>query len=128
MFQNGSKESFKFLFNALVECKDSLKYVNVQDNKKVNASIPEFVNFIKSCNNIEYLNISDLPMTKANCKLVYKALIESFKSGSNLKHLEWNYVLSCSSTTAQAFLTELSASLKDIPNLKLQKVSMTGIF
>jgi len=75
VFQNGSKESFKYLFNALVECKATLKHVNVQDNKKVNASVSEMTNFIKKCTNVEYLNISDLPMTKSNCKLVYQSLI-----------------------------------------------------
>ena len=128
MFQNGSKESFKYLFNALVDCKQTLKHVNVQDNKRVNASIPEFVNFIKTCTTLDYLNISDLPMTRSNCKLIAQALIESFKSGSQLKHLEWNYVLSCSPTTAQTFLSDLSAALKSLPKVTLEKVSMSGIF
>ena len=128
MFQNGSKESFKYLFNALVDCKQTLKHVNVQDNKRVNASIPEFVNFIKTCTTLDYLNISDLPMTRSNCKLIAQALIESFKSGSQLKHLEWNYVLSCSPTTAQTFLSDLSAALKTVPKVTLEKVSMSGIF
>ena len=94
----------------MTECKDTLKYVNVQDNKPVNDGIPEMIKFIKECKNLEYLNISDVPMTKSNCKLVYPAIIEACKSGSKLKTLEWNYVLGCSISTAKEFLKELSSN------------------
>ena len=111
----------------MTECKATLKHVNVQDNKQVNSGVPEMIRFIKECKNLEYLNISDVPMTKANCKLVYPAVIEALTSGSKLKTLEWNYVLGCSPTTAKNFLLELSSSLKEHGS-SLENLQMVGIF
>lgn len=85
------------------------------------------IKFIKECKNLEYLNISDVPMTKSNCKLVYPAIIEACKSGSKLKTLEWNYVLGCSISTAKEFLKELSSNLSG-QTTSLESLSMVGIF
>ena len=52
------------MLQALVQCKNTLKYVNIEDNKSINKAIPELIEFINTCKCVEYLNISDLKMKK----------------------------------------------------------------
>jgi Ran GTPase-activating protein (RanGAP) involved in mRNA processing and transport len=100
VYQNGSKEGLKYLLSAFVDCKDTLKSVNIQDNKSINKAIPELATFIKECKNLEYLNISDLKMTKSNCQLIQSAIIETICPTMKLQELEWNYDLAVSTSTA----------------------------
>ena len=112
VYQNGSKEGLKFLLASFVDCKATLKSVNIQDNKSINKAIPELATFIKECNNVEYLNISDLKMTKSNCLTIQEAVISAISPSMKLKELEWNYDLAVSTSTAQSFLNGLSENLK----------------
>lgn len=108
VFQNGSKEGLKHLLLSLVDCKDTLKSINIEDNKSINKAVDELARAIKECSNLEVLNISDLTMTKTNCRVIQKAIIDALKSGSNLKEIIWNQDLSCSTSTAAEFLDSLS--------------------
>jgi hypothetical protein len=61
---------------------------------------------------VEYLNISDLKMTKSNCLTIQEAVISAISPSMKLKELEWNYDLAVSTSTAQTFLNGLSENLK----------------
>lgn len=111
VYQNGSKEGLKFLLSSFVDCKATLKSVNIQDNKSINKAIPELANFIKECTNVEYLNISDLKMTKPNCLIIQQAIVDAIGPQLKLKELEWNYDLAVSTSTAQTFLSGLAEHL-----------------
>ena len=100
VYQNGSKEGLKHLLISFVDCKATLKSVNIQDNKSINKAIPELATFIKECTNLEYLNISDLKMTKSNCQIIQSAIIETINPSLKLRELEWNYDLAVSTSTA----------------------------
>ena len=100
--------------------------MNIQDNKSINLAIPELANFIKECTNLEYLNMSDLKMNKANCQIIYKAITDAINPQMKLRELEWNYDLAVSTSTAQSFLTDLASKLQDGHSLK--KLSLVGIF
>lgn len=126
VYQNGSKEGLKFLLASFVDCKGTLKSVNIQDNKSINKAIPELANFIKECTNVEYLNISDLKMTKANCLIIQQAIIDAIGPSLKLKELEWNYDLAVSTSTAQTFLSGLAEQLQG--STCLQKLSLIGVF
>jgi Ran GTPase-activating protein (RanGAP) involved in mRNA processing and transport len=78
MFKSEILRYSKFLHSLinLVECKDTLKSVDINDNMSINKSIPQLTKLIKECKNLEYLNISDLNMKKKNCVEISKVLIE----------------------------------------------------
>lgn len=82
MYQNGSKRGLSKLLASLVECKSTLTYVDIQDNKSINRSIAELTTFLKECKNVEVLNISDLHMKKKHVSVVAAALVESINGGS----------------------------------------------
>ena len=41
IYQNGSKEGFLELVKSLIDCKNTLEYVDISDNKPINNAIPE---------------------------------------------------------------------------------------
>ena len=57
VYQNGIRKGLHHLFSALLDCKDSIEYVDVSDNL-IKRSTEEMVQFIKSCTKVKYLNIS----------------------------------------------------------------------
>jgi len=58
----------KPFFNSLIECKNTLKYIRVDDNKSINKAIPELCRVFEECTNLEYVNISDNSMKKSFTK------------------------------------------------------------
>jgi hypothetical protein len=80
----------------------------VNDNKSINKAIPELINFVLSCKKLEYLNISNLNMTKHNCMKTADGIIEAIKVGSNLRELVWDSDLIVSHSTATDFLKRVS--------------------
>jgi Ran GTPase-activating protein (RanGAP) involved in mRNA processing and transport len=87
-------------------------------------AVPELAEFIKQCTSLEYLNISDLKMTKSNCIIISEALTDAMSTSSSLRELEWNYDLAVSNTTAKTFLTTLAKK----GCKTLQKLSLIGVF
>lgn len=124
VYQNGSKRGLAPLLAALVQCKETLAYVDIQDNKSINRAIPELVNFLSECKNIETLNISDLELKRKHVPLVKDALVAALNSGSKLRELIWNYDLSCSPTQSTAVATALSQT----QSIDLKSVEMVGVF
>jgi Ran GTPase-activating protein (RanGAP) involved in mRNA processing and transport len=103
----------KYLLESLVDCAATLKSVNIQDNKSINKAIPELTKVIEKCHNLEYLNISDLKMSKKNCMIIQQAFTNALKPGYKLRELEWNYDLAVSPSTAKIFLGNLANNLQD---------------
>jgi Ran GTPase-activating protein (RanGAP) involved in mRNA processing and transport len=124
VYQNGSKSGLIYLLEALVYCKDTIREVNISDNKSINRAIPQLVDFIKKCTKLEQLNISDLKMKKKNCKLVADAIVESQNNSSSLKQLTWNFDLAVSNSTAKDFLNKLY----ECPKLTLELLELSGVF
>uniref|UniRef100_A0A7S3MZB4 Uncharacterized protein n=1 Tax=Strombidium inclinatum TaxID=197538 RepID=A0A7S3MZB4_9SPIT len=123
VYQNGSKKGLRALLLSLAECKDTLKSVNIQDNKSINKAVDELITFIGACKELEYLNISDNKMRKKYCKKVIPAIMQALKDGSKLSDFQWNFDLACSSTLAKQFLSELSEV-----DSNLKKVALAGVF
>jgi Ran GTPase-activating protein (RanGAP) involved in mRNA processing and transport len=98
--QNGCKRGLAPLLKAMVKCSGTLKSLNIEDNKSINRAIPDLVNVIHSCKNLEYLNISDLNLKKKFANDVVSALLESLQSGSKIHTLVWNFDLVCSQSIA----------------------------
>jgi Ran GTPase-activating protein (RanGAP) involved in mRNA processing and transport len=105
-------------------CSESLRELHIQDNKGVNQAVPQLVELLEKCKNLEILNISDLKMKKSKAIIVRDALVKTLQNGSSLKELLWNYDLACSQTTAKSVAQEIS----QIENSKLTKLEMVGTF
>ena len=74
----------KDLLNALVECKSTLKSVDISDNKSINKAIPELLNMISVCQeNLIHINISDLNMKPKHIKTVADAIVSLWSDKSN---------------------------------------------
>jgi Ran GTPase-activating protein (RanGAP) involved in mRNA processing and transport len=80
-----------YIIEALIECKKTIKYVNIEDNDSINMAIEPLCKFIKECLNLEHLNISKLKMRKTHFEKVYSSFIIAINSGSKLETLKWNY-------------------------------------
>ena len=80
-----------YIIEALIECKKTIKYVNIEDNDSINMAIEPLCKFIKECKNLEHLNISKLKMRKTHFEKVYSSFIVAINSGSKLETLKWNY-------------------------------------
>jgi len=65
VYQNGIRMGLSHLFKALLECKDTIEYVDVSDNL-IKRSTDEMVEFIKTCKNIKHLCMSDSLIKKDN--------------------------------------------------------------
>jgi Ran GTPase-activating protein (RanGAP) involved in mRNA processing and transport len=66
----------------LVECKDSLTELEINDNKSINRAIPELIECITECTNLKVLNISDLNMKRKHIEPVVNAIVEALGNGS----------------------------------------------
>jgi Ran GTPase-activating protein 1 len=58
VYQNGIRMGLSHLFAALPSCKDTIEYVDVSDNL-IKRSTAEMIEFIKTCKEVKYLNLSD---------------------------------------------------------------------
>ena len=67
-------------------------------------------------------------MTKKNCKLIIKTMVDQFEVDWNLnnelRELIWNDDLKCSPSTTVKFLTK---ELPSIYNLKFKRIFMNGV-
>jgi predicted RecB family endonuclease len=58
-------------------CAGSLTELHIQDNKGINRAVPELVEVLEKCKNLEILNMSDLKIKKSNAVLVRDALVKT---------------------------------------------------
>ena len=58
VYQSGIRMGLSPLFNALLDCKATIAYVDVSDNL-VKRDVAQLCTFIKTCTNVRYLNLSD---------------------------------------------------------------------
>ena len=103
---NHSKRGLKQFLTGLAQCKNSIEYININNNRSINKSVGELENVIKTCHNLQYLNISDLKMKKKYQKSICQAFVQSQKEGSKLQELVWNYDLQC--MIAEEFIKQLT--------------------
>lgn len=108
VMQNGSKRGLAPLLESLVDCKDTLKELIINDNKSINRAVPQLIECIKNCHNLEVLNISDLNLKHKYINSVVDAIIESLETNKKLHTLIWNYDLSRSHSAAKSFIQRLS--------------------
>ena len=125
LLQNGSKIGLRHLFESLIECKATLKHINVNDNLSPNKAIPQLKEMLSKCKELEYLNIGNMHMKKRHAEVISKTLIDVMKSGSKLKELVWGDSLNNCSSVAKQFLKDLS-QIKN--NCALVKLEMTDTF
>jgi len=123
VFQSGSKDGLKPFFLSLVDCKDTVKYVNVSDNKSINRAIDELCLVFEKCTYLEYINISDNNMRKKHFKQVCDSIITGMKHGSRLHTLVWSYDLGKSPSITRTFLKELA----DLKVTNLKEIVMNGV-
>ena len=80
--QNGAKQGLSPLLNSMIACKDTIREITIQDNKSINRAIPDLINCIKECKNLQLLNISDLNIKRKYIEQVSTALLETLREGS----------------------------------------------
>lgn len=76
VYQNGIRKGLSHLFTALLDCADTIEYVDVQDNL-IKRATGEMVEFVKTCQKVKYFNISDTLIKKNQQKEVVDAIVES---------------------------------------------------
>lgn len=122
VYQNGIKKGISHLFKALLDCADTLEYLDVSDNI-MKRETEEMIEFIKTCQNLKYLNLSDSLIKKNQQFEVVDALVETIQSGSTLETLVWNQ--DPKKKTVHYFVDKMS----EVPGgYQLQQVEMAGIF
>ena len=62
-------------------------------------------------------------MKRKNCKKIVSCIIDCIE-GSKLKELYWDYDFSCSTSTAERFLTAFA----ELESCSIKKLSMIGVF
>ena len=63
----------------MAKCKNTLRYVNISDNKSINKAIPELITLLNECKEtLTYINISDLNMKPKYLKEVSDAIISLY--------------------------------------------------
>ena len=122
--ENGCEEGLVDIIEALIECKKTIKYVNIEDNDSINKAIDPLCKFIEECLGLEHLNISKLKMRKVHFEKVCSSIIKAIDSGSKLETLKWNYDFMSISRAAEQFITELD----DVKQWQLKRLSLVGVF
>ena len=88
----------------MVDCRDTVKYINVKDNRSINKAIGELCQVFEKCINLELIDISDNNMEKQYFKQVCDSIIKGVKNGSKLQTLVWSYDLRKSPSITKSFL------------------------
>lgn len=76
VYQNGIRRGLSHLFKALLDCADTIEYLDVSDNL-IKRETNEMVEFIKTCKKVKYFNLSDSLIKKNQQIEVVDALVES---------------------------------------------------